>query len=280
MQPSDRYICEIEKYFVLLPSGAVPKPFPARTGCPNLIWCAPRFTRSVEHAVKLLKREFQTELHSASASRADLRTAGGDVGCCASAAETSATAHCGEVIAYTIAIRSAVRIGGNGVIEQVEDLDTELSAVPLLPRERFEYGEIHVLKARVAEDVPANIAKGKIGGGSYDRPPVVGYEAAISREITSVGGTILTQGLGCGIKGSGERNILAAHATSSYAANRASEARAERNGIRSGTEVGGIPVDIPAIREIPTAEIVPEVIRLPRLRGLIVDDGVELPSFQ
>jgi hypothetical protein len=54
------------------------------------------------------------------------------------------------------------------VIEQVEELDPELGAVPLLKREDLEYREIHVLEARVAEDIPAHIAKGSVGWGSYD----------------------------------------------------------------------------------------------------------------
>ena len=38
------------------------------------------------------------------------------------------------------------------MIEDVKELDPELSVVPLLEREVLEYGEIHVLEARVAEE--------------------------------------------------------------------------------------------------------------------------------
>jgi hypothetical protein len=61
-------------------------------------------------------------------------------------------------------------------------------------------------------------------------------------------------------------------------------ARAERNGIRTGPEVGGVPEEIPAISSISAiAEIKGNgaaFAYVPRLGGLNAHDGVELPAFQ
>src|ERR1700730_543464 len=81
--------------------------------------------------------------------------AGRDVGSGARAAERGAAR---GVAAPPGAIHRSVRIGDDGVIQGVEALDPELSVEPLLEREGLEYGEIHVLEARVAEDVPAHRA--------------------------------------------------------------------------------------------------------------------------
>jgi len=62
------------------------------------------------------------------------------------------------------------------VIEQVEELDPELGAVPFLELEGLEYREIHVLEARVAEDVPAHRAKGSGLGRNHHR--LAGHVAA------------------------------------------------------------------------------------------------------
>jgi hypothetical protein len=45
------------------------------------------------------------------------------------------------------------------VIEEVEELYPDRGAMPLLEAERLEHGEVHVLEARVAEDVPARGAR-------------------------------------------------------------------------------------------------------------------------
>ena len=103
-----------------------------------------------------LEAEFQPELHYAGASRTDERIAVCDVGRGAPAAE-----RCGHrrVTPSVIANHSAVGIGDDGVIEHVKHLEPELGAEPLLEHEVLEYGEIPVLEARVAEGVPAHVAK-------------------------------------------------------------------------------------------------------------------------
>jgi hypothetical protein len=247
------------------------------------------------HLTDWLERELQADLQIALASRTDPRTAGCHVGRGAPAAEAPATSCCRGVIAYTIAIRSAVRIGGNGVIEQVEDFKPELGAVPLLEREGLEYREIHVLVARVAEDVPAHIAECSRVGRSYDRVEVVGYEAAIGAERTvEVGGvvhgrTLRPHHIGiAGVKGA----RLAGDAAG-LLATASSPAGAEDKGVRTRPEVGGVAEDIPAFRSIippirraaataGTQEeiLVTEVGYLPRLGALDAHDGVELPAFQ
>src|SRR5437879_10275240 len=58
------------------------------------------------------------------------------------------------------------------MIEDVEELDPELGVVSLLEREVLEYGEIHVLEARVAEDVPAHRSKGSKHGRNQHRVAV------------------------------------------------------------------------------------------------------------
>jgi len=62
------------------------------------------------------------------------------------------------------------------VIQHVEDLQPELSVIPLLPVEVFEHGKIHVPESGVAENVPAHIAEGSGVGRSHDRVAV--HEAA------------------------------------------------------------------------------------------------------
>src|SRR5260370_12079424 len=73
------------------------------------------------------------------------------------------------------------------MIEYVKDLPTELGAEPLPELEVLEHGEIHVLEARVAEDVPAHISEGSSPIGSQDRVAICGYEAATRPKFTEGG---------------------------------------------------------------------------------------------
>src|SRR5712692_900553 len=138
-----------------------------------------------------LEAQLQAQLHRAVASRTDFGIACCEVGCLAPAAERRGAP---GVIAVMRAIICAVRIGDGGVIEQVEELDPELGAVPFLEREGLEYREIPILEAVVAEDVPAHGAKGSRLGRNHDRVAV--YVAATRSQRTRVGGdrrTLRTQ---------------------------------------------------------------------------------------
>ncbi len=139
---------------------------------------------SPSHRPRQLERELQSELHHAAASRTDQWIAGCHVGCGAPATERAGGR---GVVAELSAIRCAVRIGDDGVVEQVEKFDPELGSVPLPVREGLEYREIHVPEARVAEDVPARGAKGSKLGRNHNR--VAGHEAAKRRKRIGVGGS-------------------------------------------------------------------------------------------
>src|SRR5882762_7323257 len=146
------------------------------------------FAASIEFWQRIgLEGELQPELHHATASRTDQRIGGRVVGRGAAAAKRAAGR---RVIAETRAIRCAVWIGDIGVIENVKELHPELGAEPLLERETLEHGEIHVLEARVTEDVPAHGAKGSGRGRQHDR--VADHEAATRRKRSGVGGDCLT----------------------------------------------------------------------------------------
>src|SRR6266516_5718502 len=94
-----------------------------------------------------LERQLQSELHHAAASRPNEWIAGRDVGCGAPTAERAGGSHViGPTRSAPISIRCTVRIGNDGVIEQIKELDPELGVVSLLEREVLEYGEIHVLE--------------------------------------------------------------------------------------------------------------------------------------
>jgi len=72
------------------------------------------------------------------------------------------------------------------MIEDVKELDPELGVVSLLEREVLEHGEIDVLEARVAEDVPAHCAEGSSLGRNQYR--FAGYVAAALSQRLGVGG--------------------------------------------------------------------------------------------
>src|SRR5580692_3398880 len=69
------------------------------------------------------------------------------------------------------------------MVEQVEELDAELRAIPLLEREVLEHGEVHVLEATVAEGVSAHISEAASCWRSHGRLAIGGYEAAEGRKI-------------------------------------------------------------------------------------------------
>ena len=129
-----------------------------------------------------LEQDLQPELHRAGVSRTDDRIAGCDIGRGAAAAERIGAR---GVAASGVAVHRAERVGDDGSIEDVEKLNPELSSEPLRKLEVLEYGEVHVLEARVAEDVPAHISEGSSPIRGQDR--VAGYEAASRSKFTEGG---------------------------------------------------------------------------------------------
>src|SRR5579862_6677218 len=134
--------------------GRLPSP-ERKTGQP------PRATRR-----SLSERELQAELHHAAAARTDQRIAGPDVRCLTAAAERSESRGVG---AAAKARRRAVRIGDGGVVKHVKEFGAELRAEAFLKPELLEDGEIHILEASVAEDVPAHGAERSGLGRSHHR---------------------------------------------------------------------------------------------------------------
>ena len=64
------------------------------------------------------------------------------------------------------------------MIEDVEDLPPCLNAIALFEREVFEDGEVPVLEALVAENVPAHVAETPERGRSDDRFAIRRHVAA------------------------------------------------------------------------------------------------------
>ena len=209
-----------------------------------------------------LEGELQPELHHAATPRTDQRIGGRVVGRDAAAAKRAA-GRCRWVIAKTRAIRCAVRIGDSGVIENVKELHPELCAEPLLEYETLEHGEIHVLEARVTEDVSAHISESSQRRGSQNR--IARGVAATSRQIIcsgasrsggeSAGGMSHTIGnKRCGISGSIRCAVNPGCDRTRGAAgiNRGGggigitdcKSRTERYGVRAGLEVGCVPEEI------------------------------------
>src|SRR5579863_2996349 len=84
-------------------------------------------SRPRSNLVERSEREIKPHLDVAGASRTDDRIAGRDVGCGAPAAERAGGR--AGVTASTIIIHGAERIGEEGVIEYVKDLEPELGGV-------------------------------------------------------------------------------------------------------------------------------------------------------
>src|SRR2546422_10474124 len=167
------------------------------------------------------------------------------------------------------------------MIEPVKELDAELGVVSLLELELLEHGEIHVLEARVPEDVPAHRAKGSSLGRNHHRFAL--HEAATGFERSAgawVGSDRLTLRPHRGGSGGGKEGLDGRDATG-YTATRRATVSAVWEGTRAGPEVVGVAVEVPAIGEVPApAEIVPQVVAEPRLGALKADDRVELPALQ
>jgi len=166
-----------------LPSAATPKPVQRSKTTQSTIRQHHVSPPPVPGSPEDSEGELQPDLNVAAASWTDDRIAGGDVGCGAPATERAGGGP--GVTASTIIIHWAERIRDEGMIEHVKELDPELGVEPFLEREVLEYGEIHVLEARVAENVPAHRAKGSPLGRNQNR--FAAYVAASVLERTGVG---------------------------------------------------------------------------------------------
>jgi hypothetical protein len=118
------------------------------------------------------KVNFNPSCITAAASRTNQRIAGRHIGCGAPAAKRAGRSHViGSTRGASIAIRCAVWIRDNGVIEQIEDLGSERSVVPLLESEGLEYRKIHVLEAGVANRFRPIVPKVPCLGGTITELP-------------------------------------------------------------------------------------------------------------
>src|SRR5689334_11423155 len=129
------------------------------------------------------------------------------------------------------------------MIEDIKELNPELSVVALFERKVLEYREIHVLEAQVAKEVTAHGAEGSRRGWKQNR--VSGHVAATLRKRTGVGGDRRTLLIKC----RGELSYDAAHPGCLRATKTGLRIdEAEGNGGRAaGLEVGRVAEEIPAI---------------------------------
>src|SRR5215831_14988127 len=172
------------------------------------------------------------------------------------------------------------------MIEQVEELGPELRAARLLELERLENREIHVLEARIAEDIPAHGTEGSELGRNHHRSPVRGHVAAAGRQGGEVGRlchALLRQCRGQVRRDAG--NLRLPRATDAAETLRdvgdVAEVAVRNPTPAAGLEVAGVSIEIPAINEFSCpAEIITHVGYIPGLGSLKVHDGVEFPTLQ
>ena len=118
---------------------------------------------------KDLEAELQAELHDPGAAGTEQRIAVSNIRSRATAAE------CGGrrgVAAQIRTSRRPVGIADDGVIEQVEDFESELGSPPLRELEVLEEGEVPVLEALIPEQIPAHVAEVAGCRRSHDRAAV------------------------------------------------------------------------------------------------------------
>src|SRR5262249_715710 len=172
------------------------------------------------------------------------------------------------------------------MIEHVEELGAELRAVPLRELEGLEYGEIHVLEARIAEDIPAHDAEGSGLGRNHHRSAVRGHVAAAGRQRREIGRlcpALLRQCRGQVRRDAG--NLRLPRATDAGETLRDvsdfTEVAVRNPTPAAGLEVAGVSIEIPAVGKFSgPAEIVTRVVNIPGLGSLKIHDGVELPPLQ
>jgi hypothetical protein len=105
----------------------------------------------------LSEDEFQSELHYPLASRANERIAGPEVRRRERSPDLGTST---KAIPRIDTVRSALRVGGDGMIEDVEDLPARLDAIALLERKVLEDGDVPAFEPLVAEDIAAHVAEG------------------------------------------------------------------------------------------------------------------------
>jgi len=241
--------------------------------------------RSPSHRPNRLEADLQSYLHHPLASRANERIAGREIRRQEGSAERNART---GGIAGIDKARCARGIGGDGMIEDVEDFPARLNAIALLEREVLEDRQVPVLEALVAEDVAAHVAERPECWRRNVRVAVYRDVAASRRKrgphsTTRDGVVQASINLRrCGRRG--DAAVYACNRTRHVAYNKSRVwciYGAVRNAILAGREVGGTTEDVPAVRIFsgPT-EIVRVVECLPWLRGGKGHDSVDLPAFE
>ena len=112
-----------------------------------------------------LKSELQTKLNRAGATGTNDRVGSSNIWCGTPTTEESATT---RRIVVCISVLPAEWIGEIRVIENIEELRTELGSEMLTPLEVLGHGEIHVLESRIAEDVASHGAEGAECGRDHE----------------------------------------------------------------------------------------------------------------
>src|SRR5262249_12573285 len=150
----------------------------------------------------------------------------------------------------------------------------------------LEDGEIHILEARIAEDIPAHGAEGSGLGRNHHRSTVRGHVAAAGGQGGEVGRlcyALLRQCRGQIRRDAG--NLRLRRATDAAETLRdvsdVAEVAVRNPTPAAGLEVVGVSIEIPAVGKFSgPAEIVTRVVNIPGLGSLKVHDGVELPALQ
>src|SRR6202022_2396834 len=159
-----------------------------------------------------------------------------------------------------------------------------LEAIPFLDREVLEDRHVQVVEPRIAEDVATKVAEAPQGRGNQDRVAVRGDKAAEAPERSR---TRRSGALGIGLafrnpsrSPSASKGEWAVRGRNS-AAGGAGEAAAKGEAVLTGWEVERIAEDVPTISVFPgSADIVPGIPDLPRLRGRVTVNAIDLPAFQ
>src|SRR5207302_2177665 len=175
------------------------------------------------------------------------------------------------------------------MIEQVKELDAERGVQPFLEREILEYGEIHVLEARVTEDAPTHRTERVSDGRNHHRFAVLGHVAATGRsgQRSDIRGHLTRTGHRRGQRAYDLANPGAGRATHTGKVTATAreevgrKAGAERKRTGGDLEVVRVPEEIPAtqVLAIPGATV-RSIVYGPRLRSRNRHDGVEPPAFE